>query len=49
MRVGLDARVQSRWGRSGGVPLGEALLTMGHVSFWGKGTEVFADGRLTPI
>ena len=30
-------------------PLGEALLTMGHVSFWGKGTEVFADGRLTPI
>jgi uncharacterized protein (DUF427 family) len=29
--------------------LGEALLTMGHVSFWGKGTEVFADGRLTPI
>ena len=30
-------------------PLGEALLTIGHVSFWGKGTEVFADGRLTPI
>ena len=30
-------------------PLGEALLTMGHVSFWGKGTEVFADGRLTLI
>jgi uncharacterized protein (DUF427 family) len=30
-------------------PIGEALLTMGHVSFWGKGTEVFADGRLTPI
>jgi uncharacterized protein (DUF427 family) len=30
-------------------PLGEALLTMGLVSFWGKGTEVFADGRLTPI
>jgi uncharacterized protein (DUF427 family) len=30
-------------------PLGEALLTMGHVSFWGKGTEVLADGRLTPI
>jgi uncharacterized protein (DUF427 family) len=30
-------------------PLGEALLTMGHVSFWGKGTEVFADSRQTPI
>ena len=30
-------------------PIGEALLTMGQVSFWGKGTEVFADGRLTPI
>ena len=29
--------------------LGEALLTIGHVSFWGNGTEVFADGRLTPI
>ena len=26
-------------------PIGEALLTMGHVSFWGKGTEVFADTR----
>ena len=30
-------------------PLGEARLTMGHVSFWGKGAEVFADGRPTPI
>jgi uncharacterized protein (DUF427 family) len=30
-------------------PLGEALLTMGHVSFWGNGTDVFAEGRLTLI
>ncbi|MCI0569435.1 MAG: DUF427 domain-containing protein [Myxococcaceae bacterium] len=29
-------------------PLGEALLTLGHVSFWGKDTEVIVDGRPTP-
>ena len=26
-----------------------AFCLVGHVSFWGKSTEVFADGRLTPI
>ncbi len=30
-------------------PYGEALAVTGHISFWGKGTEVFADGQSTPI
>lgn len=30
-------------------PFGEAIAVVGHVSFWGEGTEVLADGQPTPI
>lgn len=30
-------------------PLGEALMTLGHVRFWGKDAEVLADGRPIPV
>ncbi|MGI8485967.1 MAG: DUF427 domain-containing protein [Thermomicrobiales bacterium] len=30
-------------------PFGEATAVVGHVSFWGEGTEVYADGQSTPI
>src|SRR5262249_54065355 len=30
-------------------PLGEAIVTLGHVSFWKENTEVLADGRPTPL
>ena len=30
-------------------PIGEAVAVAGHISFWGDGTEVVADGQSTPI
>lgn len=30
-------------------PFGEAIAVVGHISFWGEGTEVYADGQSTPI
>jgi len=30
-------------------PYGEAMAVAGHLSFWGDGTEVLADGQFTPI
>ncbi|SRR6266581_3950396 len=30
-------------------PFGEAIVVVGHVSFWGMGIEVVADGQSTPI
>ena len=30
-------------------PFGEALVVSGHVSFWGQGTAVYADGQPVPI
>ena len=30
-------------------PFGEALAVVGYLSFWGKGTEVYADGQSVPI
>ena len=30
-------------------PFGEASVVMDHMSFWGQGTEVYADGQLMPI
>ena len=30
-------------------PFGEVIAVVGHVSFWGRGTEVYADGQSVPI
>ena len=30
-------------------PIGEADAVLDHITFWGEGTEVIADGRSTPI
>lgn len=47
VRAGATTVQDGAWTLPG--PLGEALLTLGYVSFWGKNTEVLADGRPTPI
>jgi len=30
-------------------PFGEAIVVLGHLSFWGDNTEIYADGRQVPV
>ncbi|HEX6556441.1 MAG TPA: hypothetical protein VF026_27020 [Ktedonobacteraceae bacterium] len=36
-------------GVTGGRLIGEAIVVVGHLSFWGNGTEVVANGQPIPI